>query len=274
MGSVITIALPNGRDLGGMPLAGGAILRPNVLLRSAAPASPEATASVGALGITHVVDLRTDAERVEQPNRLPEHVRTVVADVLADAPYDAAANVGRLAARALASSTAPEGLANRDLRAIMLSSYRDFVLLPSGRRASAQVLRLLADDSAGPVLIHCTAGKDRTGWIVALVLQMLGAAEADITADYLASGPAVMEMFRGLTAHVPQAEQALELLAPMLHVERPYLDAALDAATLQYGSLDAYVRDGLAIDDATIAAVRARLSSPRSGQSISARALT
>lgn len=269
---VTTIALPNGRDLGGTALAGPTMLRPGLLLRSAAPASPNSRAEVKALGIRCVVDLRTDAERAAQPNLLPEHVTTVVADVLADAPYDGAANLGKLAAGALGDQPTSDALPDLDLRAIMLQSYRDFALLPSGRSAAGTVLRLLANADSGPVLIHCTAGKDRTGWMIALVLQILGASEADITTDYLASGPPVAALFRQLTDSLAEPQRAREALAPVLGVERAYLDAALQAAEERYGSFTAYVQDGLGVGARTLADLRARLSEP-AGQSTSASAL-
>jgi protein-tyrosine phosphatase len=260
-GGVSPIPLPNGRDLGGVLVEGGAI-RSGFLLRSAAPIGEHAERELQRLGVSTVVDLRTDLEREQQPAVLPPSTRLVRADVLADATYAGAANLGKLAAAALGSSTVEEGIAQRDLREVMLESYRDFAVLESGRRATADVVRLLAQPDAGPILVHCTAGKDRTGWIVAVLLRMLGAREAAIDIDYLASGPAVLEMFEPFTSTLPRPEEAREVLAPVLGVATAYLAAAFEAADALSGSFEGYLRDGLGLDDTTIAAARARLTEP------------
>ena len=259
--------LPNGRDLGGLPGAGGTI-RPGLLLRSAAPTGAAAGSALAALGVRRVVDLRTDLEREQQPTEVPAGAQRHNADVLADASYAGAANLGRLAAEALGGHQVADGFAGRDLRAVMLDSYRDFTGLGSGRRAAADVIRLLAQDDAGPVLLHCTAGKDRTGWLVALVLHCLGTPWEAVMADYLASGPAVLGMFDGFLRRLPDPAGAADVLAPVLGVDPEYLAAARQEAETEFGSLEAYVRQGLGIEDDVLALLRARLLQPSSASAL------
>ncbi len=62
------------------------------------------------------------------------------------------------------------------------------------------VLRLLAATAGRPTVLHCAAGKDRTGLVTALTLSLAGVDEADIVDDYLASAhnmPRIVERFRG-----------------------------------------------------------------------------
>lgn len=254
--------LPNGRDLGAT-MGPNAALRPGLLYRSAAPVGDAARAALAELGIGTVVDLRSALEREQQPTDVPSAAIVHGADVLADASYAGAANLGQLAAQALSGHQVADGFAGRDLHAIMLQSYRDFAELGSGKRAGAEVVRLLADPGSGPVLIHCTAGKDRTGWIVALVLHILGVPWEAITEDYLRSGPEVRAMFSGLLQRLPDGEAAGRLLAPVLGVFPEYLDAARRQAELEHGSLDRYIRDGLGIADEVADALRGRLLPPR-----------
>jgi protein-tyrosine phosphatase len=254
--------LPNGRDLGGTLGRGGAV-RHGLLFRSAAPAGDAARAALAELGVRTVVDLRSAMEREQQPTDVPPTAVVHGADVLADASYAGAANLGQLAAEALSGHEIADGFSGRDLRAIMLQSYRDFAELGSGKRAGAELVHLLADPHSGPVLIHCTAGKDRTGWLVAVVLHILGVPWEAITEDYLRSGPEVRAMFSGLLQRLPDGAAAGVLLAPVLGVFPEYLEAAKRQAELEHGSLDRYIRDGLGIDDDVADGLRGRLLPPR-----------
>ncbi len=124
---------PNLRDLGGLRAAGG-VLRSGAVYRSATLARLEGDdveAFLG-LGITTVYDLRTVGERGASPDRLPDGVRLVGLDVLADSTTDVAAGVGQLASD-------PAGLAATlgDGRGVelMRDSYRNIVSLPSALAA-------------------------------------------------------------------------------------------------------------------------------------------
>ena len=136
--------LPNGRDLGGIACDGGSV-RHGLVFRSAAPTDPSAAAEIRSLGITASVDLRTALEREEQSAELPTSAAAIHADMLADASYAGASNLGQLAAQALRSHPVGTSLAERDLRRIMLESYRDFASLPSSRRSIGNVLTLEQD---------------------------------------------------------------------------------------------------------------------------------
>lgn len=259
---VSPVDLPNGRDLGGIATRHGTV-RSGLVFRSAAPTGDAARLALADLGIRTVVDLRSALEREQQPTDLPPTADARAADVLADASYAGAANLGKLAAEALSGRQVAGEFAGRDLRAIMLESYRDFVELGSGMAATRDVLRLLAEPGTGPLLFHCTAGKDRTGWLAAILLHILGAGWEDITNDYLRSGPEVHAMFAGFLARLPDQDGVGHLLEPVIGVSPDYLQAARETAERTHGSLDDYVRDGLGIDDATVAALRARLTGPR-----------
>ena len=67
-----------------------------------------------------------------------------------------------------------------------VSTYLDFVRLPSARSAFGELYRRLAVEETHPALVHCTTGKDRTGWAVAVLLLWLGVDDETVMADYLA----------------------------------------------------------------------------------------
>jgi protein-tyrosine phosphatase len=116
----------------------------------------------------------------------------------------------------------------------------------------------------GPVVLHCHAGKDRTGLIVAFIQHALGVAHDDILSDYLATNtksrieerlPGFVKTFR--ETHGVDAPP--NLLRHIWRVEKGYLDAALDEITARDGSLDGYLERRLGVTPALKAAIRNRL---------------
>jgi protein-tyrosine phosphatase len=127
----------------------------------------------------------------------------------------------------------------------------------------AMFARLVKGDS--PTIVHCTAGKDRTGVASALVLTALGVprqtVEADyaLTADLLQAGKARREASPGYRANMATyAKMPPEVMRAMEASDPAYIDTALDAATAKYGSLDAYLEQALGVGPKERAALRAK----------------
>lgn len=162
----------NLRDLGGLPLEGGGLTRNRRLLRSDSPhgLSPAGRDALLALGVTRVVDLRTTSERDSRPNPLLEatSVRSVHAPIFTD------------------EDEFPADLVTAaDVYAWWLRDLGPGV---------AAAMSAIADAEAAPVLVHCHAGKDRTGVVVALVLLLAGVTADAIADDYALSGVHLAEM--------------------------------------------------------------------------------
>ena len=119
-----------------------------------------------------------------------------------------------------------------------------------------------------PAIVHCTAGKDRTGVVTAVLLTLLGVSKDNIYKDYLESNSAVQaQMMRMRQAHtetspVSSALSALPLesIKVLMGVDRSYLEAAFSAIDTQYGSFQAYIADGLKLSQADVAALRTRFT--------------
>ena len=162
----------NLRDVGGYPVAGlggeegageGGTVRWGTLLRSDAlhRLDDSGRAALSGLGLRTVIDLRTDDEVIAAPSALDDAgVRSFHIPV-----FDAAA-IGRL----------PPELA---------AVYR--YMIDDCGAAIASAIGRLCEDGALPGLVHCTAGKDRTGLVVALVLEVIGVPDEVIAADYALS---------------------------------------------------------------------------------------
>ncbi|MFJ4107657.1 tyrosine-protein phosphatase [Oerskovia enterophila] len=256
----------NARDVGGRAVPVGATepLRTGVLLRTAGLSrlTPEGVAALEALGVTVDLDLRGEDE-VERDGQdvVPATTRVVprrmdpgagVGHALrassdgagSDDPEDSEERSADTAAMIgqLIGSKDPQALA----RAMMHGVYATFVTDPGIRRTVGAALRDVAD-ADGAVVVHCSAGKDRTGWIVALVQHVCGVSDEDRLAEYLASAAAV----EGMAAVIPPIPGLdKEALTPLLGVEPEYLQGAWTLAEQEFGSIDGYL-DACGVEPAT-----------------------
>ena len=242
------VGLPNARDLGGYPAADGGAVREGLLLRAEAltNATPEDLARLAELGVGVVVDLRGDSEIAafgKGPWTGPRaHLPT--AD-LTQAVFKRMVEAG------------PDGepLAEDEVVAVMIEMYRQFVAEDSCRAAFASALALITERASqgSPTLFHCTAGKDRTGWLSAVLLTALGTDRETVIADYLLTNERAAQG-RGAESRAKLLTMLRQLVgekqptAPLLDVRREYLRAAFDEAEAGYGSMDAFLRDGLGAD--------------------------
>lgn len=262
MPAIPAASVANLRDLGGLSLGDGRAVRSGLALRSAQldrldPAEP----AVAELGIRTVVDLRTETERGDRPDRLPAGARLLVADVLADhLAVSGLPPAARLKLLLSDPALAEEHLGGGRVRAAFARTYRTFVSGDSARAAYRALLTELGTPGAGPVLFHCSAGKDRTGWAATVVLGLLGADEKTVRDEYLSVNTAVRQAFapmiEGFTAQGGDPELALDLIG----VLPEYLEAGLDEVAVRHGSMEKYVREGLGVPDEVTELIRRRLT--------------
>ncbi|MFD3677387.1 tyrosine-protein phosphatase [Streptomyces sp. NPDC058613] len=252
----------NFRDLGGTPLSGGRTVRAGLLLRSGQLDRLDLGADpvVAALGLRTVIDFRTEAERADHPDRLPAGARLLVGDVLADK-----VNSGAMPAAAQLKDllsdpvVAEEHLGGGKAQALFGDVYRSFVLSGSAQAAYRMLLTEAADPASGPLLFHCTAGKDRTGWGATVILSLLGADDDTLMAEYLSVNPAVKRAFAPMIEGFTAAGGDPDIALALIGVFPSYLEAAMNEVETRYGSMEKYVREGLGVSDETVEALRARL---------------
>lgn len=250
---------PNARDLGGLPTAAGRRVRPGVLLRAGALGrlTDSDVETLGRLRLALVIDLRHDSE-IEQtpPDRLPPGPRLLRLPVYDPRhpvfSYVSAMLLGR-------AEAVPPELAGQGTPGAMREVYRWFVTgEPARRQFAAAVRAITAAD--GPVLFHCSAGKDRTGWLAALLLHAVGVGDDLVMADYLLSndhGGAVAEALAGALHRRHRVDP--EVLRPLLSARREYLEAAYQQVDRSYGGMAGYLRDGLGLRPRERAALRDRM---------------
>ncbi|HUO88978.1 MAG TPA: tyrosine-protein phosphatase [Rhizomicrobium sp.] len=250
-------AIHNFRDCGGLPVRGGGAMRRGRLYRSAH--FPQATdadlAAMQRLGISVIVDLRRPPEREAFPcrrwpgfdARLIEHGGAT--DMVLP-PHLAAFE------RA--------GTSRDEAAAALTQIYREMPFDPMFVALLRDYFAALAD-ADGAVLVHCAAGKDRTGVAVALTHHVLGVDEAAMLADYLATNASVearfadaapMRAFLGREGH-PVSDEAIRVI---LGVQPGFLHEAFAAMGAGHGSVDGYLTDAIGVTAGQRGAIARRLT--------------
>ncbi|MFC4109342.1 tyrosine-protein phosphatase [Micromonospora zhanjiangensis] len=261
---LVLVGAPNSRDLGGLVGAGGRRIRPGRLIRTAALGRlTDADLPVlDRLGVACVVDLRDDSEiAVAPPDRLAGRPRVVRLPV-----HDPAHPVFTYVSAVLLGHdlAAYRGLAADGTPAAMAAIYRWFVTDPSARAGFAAAVRLAAEPANLPLLFHCTAGKDRTGWLSVILLTALGVAEPVIRADYLRTNELTESLQEVILRAMADRNPGLDVesVRPVLQVRPEYLDAAYAQVRESYGTFDRYLRAGLALTQNTLTTLQTNLLTP------------
>jgi protein-tyrosine phosphatase len=243
----------NFRDFGGYDGAGGGTVVTGKLFRTAsfAEATAKDIAWLAGLDAKFVVDLRRPEERTEMPNLWPEaHLRVITND---EGYKELPPHIGVLMETDLTADA---------VRAYMTSAYAHYPYEPRYVALFKAWLHGLANEG-GPAIVHCAAGKDRTGVACMLVLTALGVDRDTITTDYELTNVAVdlearMPMIRQRISERRGTEVSAEAIRPMLGVHRDYLASAYDAIEKKYGDVPAYMNAVLGVDEAMVAKLRER----------------
>jgi len=240
-------SVSNFRDVAGdgLALPGGRTMATGVVYRSAKLSGLSAadTAQLVTTGLVAVIDLRTPGVAKASPDpAIPGATYHLV-------NLYAVTKVPRPKLRSVAAA-----------RAYMRSINVHFVTSSAQRARVARTLKLIAGASA-PVIVHCSEGKDRTGWISAILQLAVGATTSQVHTEYRKSNAyragIIAAHFTATRArsglHAAQIEQA------QLKVSTSYLDAGLKELKRRYGSVAGYLTRGLKLSASTIATLRARL---------------
>ncbi len=228
----------NFRDLGGYKTADGHTVRRNAVFRSAHLGSltDEDRGALGKLGVRTIVDLRGVNEAAETPHLVEglacrivgAHIEPGVGDKIRGAVADGSANP-------------------YIMMQFLTDHYRDYP-----RRCAPGFRTLFATLSDGehrPLVFHCTAGKDRTGFASALLLTLLGVPWETVMEDYLRTN----DLWTGHIGRYPELD--IDTRAAIIEARTPYLEAAFEVLRGDFGTPEAFAEKTLGLD----AAARERL---------------
>ena len=256
-GRVADVGLVNLRDAGGHQTLGSGLVRHGLLYRSSVPCglSPTELAGYGRMGLRTIVDLRSPAEREAVPAIMTMSAEYFALDVLADAADPSSADFDRIIAEpSIAGRLIGESVSDLSRR-----RFSQLVRLQSARESYGRVFELLADRARLPALIHCSTGKDRTGWAISALLSLLDVAHEDVVSDYLLSAellePSLIEPRRLFLERGGDAE----LFEALMGVRRENLETAFEEVARAYGSFPDYFETGLGIDRSTQLSLRRSL---------------
>ncbi len=264
----------NFRSVGGYATADGQQVKADMLYRSddLSRLSWDDLERLSELGLARVYDLRWDEERVNRPNRLPPGE---------DSYFDPGNETGHEVEFPETESPSPievieipiyyepldRGVTRRkivsgkvetgEFQRLMIEENRAFAL--DYREQWAELLRRVAEPESLPALIHCAEGKDRTGFATALILLALGVPRETVIEDYILSNE-FLERRANLLSRLAWIGSWFrtrpEEVRPLLEVRREYLEAGFEEIDRVYGGIDAYLRDGLGLKEATLARLR------------------
>lgn len=244
--------IENFRDFGGFSGRFGTVAQGRLFRCGHLGAATNAdVAMLGELALGTIIDLRRPTERRQAPDRLPAGFagQVIVNDEgdRREGPHIEFLRQG--------------DLSDVSVEQFLLGYYRQALFEPRHRTLFARSFALL-EATAGPMLVHCTAGKDRTGLLAALIHRVLGVHFDDVLADYLATNthvtPARMADTRSALMSLTGREPSEAMLRGYLGVHAQHLEAAFREIDRRCGGLDAYLQ-GLGVDRERQDRVRARI---------------
>ena len=243
----------NGRDLGGLVMQNGKVIRTGLLVRSgnlSKATEADVTLLKERYHLTNVFDFRFEAEANAAPDRIIDGVsythlstlpQTLVAGFASGRSDTSKVDTRDLGALLTKMAQAPKA------QTMARQLYPAIVTDAQSQRYYGDFLRGVLRAEGGS-LWHCSQGKDRAGWASALLLAALGASRDVIVEDFDLSNQSYAKQVEALSEKVRQQggdDEAVAFIRAMVGVSRENFEKTLDLIDEKYGSLTAYVQNQL-----------------------------
>lgn len=253
-GAVTLSGIHNFRDVAGPGYkvsasgagAPGTMARGIVFRSAAISATGDDVSVLQNLGVTTIVDLRTEGEVAQQPDVPVPGAQNVQVDILQ----------GNSTAATLMNS----GIGTvEEARSEMARTYERFVLGADERAAFGRAISAVAT-STGASIVHCTAGKDRTGWTSAILQLLAGVSEEDVVADYLISRNNTAELTEAIMQYVRvKMPNQADAIAVLMGVDEDNIRRSLAALGKEFGDVRRYLVEGAGLEADVVDGLAARL---------------
>ncbi len=252
-GRIALEGLYNTRDLGGIRTSDGQRIRPHRLIRSgqlAGMTQKDAGVLRKEYDLCTIVDFRTEKEKEENPDPVPEGVAYVEIPILDELSVGITRD--RESEKRMLKLLAEKLDSGVDAAAeYMQGLYRSMVKQEYCRRQYRRFFDVLLEQERGAVLWHCSAGKDRVGVGTAFLLWALDVPEETIYEDYRLvnelTGAVVDKELARIRARIPD-ERLLECLRSLMQVQDSYLRSVQNEILADYGSMDAFLEREMGLD--------------------------
>jgi protein-tyrosine phosphatase len=267
VGAERRVALPslyNCRDLGGYVTTDGRLTKWGYIYRSDAPdhLTKDDVAFLSEMALAAVIDFRSPKEIAHNPDNYFAEKRHYQFDPHAEVakeaslmPTKGADKDQQKVAKLLELAKTKAGQQRLvEMQQQMVYQMEELVLSAAAQQAYTDFMKVLVRQEV-PCLFHCQGGKDRTGWAAAIILGLLGVPEETIYQDYFLTeinneprNQARMAIYQQYTDNA----FVLDYLASLQKTKRAYLDSAFNAMKTHYGTMEAYAKQALGMNQETI----------------------
>ncbi|MBA4492838.1 tyrosine-protein phosphatase [Paenactinomyces guangxiensis] len=226
--------LYNFREIGGLKTHDGRRMKSGVLFRSdeLSQLSGKDLEKLKQLNLKSICDLRSSGERKSKPDRFPHNQGTNMVHV----PIQDISRIDFLKWLAGKSGSI-------DFNKLIKDFYRRMAFECTAQ--INQVITLISDERNLPVLIHCKGGKDRTGYISALIQLLVGVPYQTVLEEYMLSNDLIGPRMKKIERYIRWMtlfQISSDRMKPLLEVRREYLDEIYGDILKKYGSVEEYLR--------------------------------
>ncbi|WP_412855643.1 tyrosine-protein phosphatase [Bacillus sp. 179-C3.3 HS] len=251
--------LANFREVGGVCTTDDVMIKRGMIYRSAnlSRLTKQDVAKFTNLGIQTICDLRTTSERKSHPPKLKNHDKIIHIPMQPDSIMPSKWAMFRM--------LTTEGR-SLSFTPIMKDLYQS--MLHERKKQIQQLFTLLSDEKNYPLMLHCTSGKDRTGFLSALIQLALGVPIRTVLSEYMRSN-------EGVQILVKRQERFVRMMSlyrvskaqvqPLLGVQQDYLEDVLNEMMETYGSVERYLIEACEVPKAQLDQMKNILLLPSSG---------
>ncbi|MBU8968219.1 tyrosine-protein phosphatase [Bacillus altitudinis] len=251
--------LANFREVGGLQTTDQMVIKQGMIYRSAdlSRLTKQDIMTFSTLGIQTICDLRTSSERKSHPPKIMEHDKIVHIPMQPDSMMPSKWTMFRmLIAEGKSLSFTP----------IMKDVYQS--MLYERKKEIQQLFTLLSDEKNYPLMLHCTSGKDRTGFLSALIQLAAGVPVHTVLSEYMRSNEGVKMLVKRQERFVRMMSLyrvSKEQIQPLLGVQQDYLEDVLNEMMDTYGNAERYLVEACAVPQAQLLKVKNILLTPSAG---------